>query len=181
MKQESDLKPKNKYIIENIKDGRCDVVFYDLDSIVETEDEIPETKEKRKVYSYNVYREKMNYNQSLIDILENNYNEMLSDVKKVQYDKLATKVREQRNRLLQESDKEMALDRMNFNIPETINMTTIIKVIKDFFDTLSKIKKSEWAIYRQKLRDITTLEGFPYNVQFPEKPKKESVNNDLSS
>lgn len=29
---------------------------------------------------------------------------------------------------------------------------------------------TEWQIYRQALRDITTQEGFPYNVVWPTKP-----------
>ena len=28
----------------------------------------------------------------------------------------------------------------------------------------------EWATYRQALRDITSQEGFPYNVEWPTKP-----------
>lgn len=36
---------------------------------------------------------------------------------------------------------------------------------------LSTEKKKEWKSYRQQLRDITTQEGFPENVVFPEKPE----------
>ena len=30
----------------------------------------------------------------------------------------------------------------------------------------------EWATYRQALRDITSQEGFPYNVEWPTKPRE---------
>jgi hypothetical protein len=35
---------------------------------------------------------------------------------------------------------------------------------------LSSEKKTEWATYRQSLRDITSQEGFPNNVSWPTQP-----------
>lgn len=35
---------------------------------------------------------------------------------------------------------------------------------------LTTEKKTEWQTYRQALRDIPTLEGFPHNVTWPTKP-----------
>lgn len=32
------------------------------------------------------------------------------------------------------------------------------------------VDKNAWAMYRQALRDVTAQEGFPWNVQWPEKP-----------
>ncbi len=170
MKQESDKKPINKYEIENIKDGRCDVVFFDLDSIIESEEENPETGEKKEIYSYTTYRVEMNHSQSLIDNLENNYEEMLSEVKQSEYDKAASEIRKVRNELLKESDKEVALDRFFFDFPEEITMTNIINCIKSLFDTFKDVKTNKWSKYRQELRDLTKQEGFPFNVTFPEKP-----------
>lgn len=170
MKQESDKKPTNKYEIENIKDDRCDVVFFDLDSIVESEVESPETGEKKKNYTYNTYRVRMNHNQSLIDSLENNYEEMLSEVKQFEYDKAASEIRQQRNELLKESDKEVALDRFAFEFPEEVTMANILSVIKSFFNVLEKAKNGDWATYRQALRDITKQPNFPFDVDFPTIP-----------
>jgi hypothetical protein len=36
--------------------------------------------------------------------------------------------------------------------------------------TLSAEKKSQWAAYRQQLRDVTTQPGFPYEFIWPSKP-----------
>lgn len=60
-------------------------------------------------------------------------------------DKKAQEVREQRNQLLQESDWTQG---------------------KDILDSLSSI----WAVYRQKLRDISKQVEFPWNVVWPTKP-----------
>lgn len=171
MKQESDLKPKNKFEIENINDNRCEVVFFDLNSI-EEEKRTDENGEEKNFYKYLSYRQSMNYNESLSEYIEENYNELLNTAKKMDYDKYAKVIREKRNILLQESDKVMALDRIGFDIPETITMATIITVLKNFFNVLSKIKNGAWANYRQELRDITKQEGFPYNVEFPKKPEE---------
>ena len=35
---------------------------------------------------------------------------------------------------------------------------------------LNTAKKATWATYRQSLRDIPEQQGFPLNVNFPEKP-----------
>ena len=56
----------------------------------------------------------------------------------------ANSVRDQRNRLLAESDWTQVLD--------------------------APIDQAAWATYRQALRDITAQEGFPHNVTWPTKP-----------
>lgn len=171
MKHESDLKPKKSFEIENIEDNLCEVVFFDLESI-EEETRIDEDGNEKVVYKFYTYRQKMNYNPNLKSYVEANYDKLLAKLKKLDYDTLAEEIRTRRNKLLQESDKEMAFDRLGFEIPENITMTNILNVIKGFFDTLANIKGNKWAEYRQKLRDITEQEGFPYNVEFPEKPKE---------
>lgn len=53
-------------------------------------------------------------------------------------------VREKRNKLLASSDWTQVVD--------------------------APVNKEMWATYRQALRDITTQDGFPHNVTFPESP-----------
>lgn len=170
MKQESNLKPKNKFEIENIQDNRCEVVFFDLESI-EEEKQIDENNKEQIIYKYNSYRQKMTYNSNLSNYLDSNYEVLLNKAKEIDYRHYADKVRNKRNNLLKESDKEMVLDRLNLNLPESVNITNMLEVLKSFFDTLKNIKNNEWAEYRQELRDITEQSGFPYNVEFPKKPK----------
>lgn len=57
----------------------------------------------------------------------------------------ATVARTTRNKLLQETDWTQAKD-----IPDNIS--------------------SAWTTYRQALRDITSQEGFPTNINWPQKP-----------
>lgn len=171
MKQESDLRPNKSYEIENIQDDRCEVVFFDLDSIEEQE-RIDEEGNVKIVYLFNSYRQNMSYYDGVNEYILNNYETLLNKVKSTDYESVAREVREKRNLLLEESDKEMAFDRLGFEIPSTITMTNIVTVLKNFFNTLKSIKTGEWAEYRQALRDITNQEGFPYNVVFPEKPNK---------
>jgi hypothetical protein len=61
---------------------------------------------------------------------------------------IETSVKYQRDRLLSESD------------------WIGLKDVK-----LSKEKYAAWSAYRQALRDITEQEGYPFNVQFPQKPE----------
>lgn len=67
-----------------------------------------------------------------------------------------------RNRLLDESDKEMAFDRLNIDTSSTIKFIASIKAVFE----------NNWAAYRQQLRDLPLQEGFPFNVIFPESPQQ---------
>lgn len=170
MKQESDKRPVNKFEIENIENGRCDVVLYDLDSIEEVEHTSPESEEPITTYRYLSYRISINHTESVINTLERNFESLLNIAKTEDYERVAAEVRKRRNELLDESDKEMAFDRIGFDIPENITMTNIITVLKSLFKTLADLRDGKWAKYRQELRDISKQEGFPFNVTFPDKP-----------
>lgn len=78
-----------------------------------------------------------------------------------------------RNRLLASSDSQVAFDRFGIELPETISATTMLKALKDFFDGLNQLLKSDWAEYRQALRDLPEQAGFPFNITWPETPDTE--------
>ena len=72
-----------------------------------------------------------------------------------------------RNKLLEESDKEMSLDRLGLTVPSGSTFTVWLSFLRNLGDVLS----NSWATYRQALRDLPQQEGFPFNVTFPEKPQ----------
>ena len=167
MKVESNLRAENKFEIENIINGKCDIVFCD------NVQEIEATEENEKKYSFDTYRLKANYRDELEKELNDDvekYKEWLQLAKDTEFNELATIIREKRNKLLQESDKYMCLDRLGIEIPENITTGTIISVVKKFFEGLGESINGNYAKYRQALRDITKQEGFPYNVEFPIEP-----------
>ena len=86
---------------------------------------------------------------------------------KEDYDRAAAEVRAMRDKLLADSDKEMVLDRMGLEIPTGVSFTAWL----DFLKKLGAAVSGEMARYRQELRDITTQDGFPYDVNFPKKPE----------
>lgn len=65
-----------------------------------------------------------------------------------------------RNKLLDNSDKEMSLDRLG------LDTSTATK----FVASLVKVFKGAWAEYRQQLRDIPEQADFPFNITFPTPP-----------
>ena len=73
-------------------------------------------------------------------------------------------VRKIRNKLLDNSDAQMLLDRLGL---DTSSATK-------FISSLSKIFTGAWATYRQALRDLPEQEGFPFSVTFPNPPEVES-------
>lgn len=73
--------------------------------------------------------------------------------------------RKLRNKLLDMSDKEMTLDRLN------LDMSSATK----FISSIAHIFSGAWAAYRQALRDLPQQEGFPFDVQFPAAPEREET------
>jgi len=105
--------------------------------------------------SYNVYpltvADRPSYNSLTEDAVLNTPTEVngawiqsYSVVQKAQED-AERNIREQRNFLLSDSDWTQVAD--------------------------APVNQLTWANYRQALRDITTQEGFPFNVIFPTKPE----------
>ena len=81
-----------------------------------------------------------------------------------------------RNRLLEVSDKECVLDKVLPDAPTGITFSAWM----DWLKQLANVAKNEWGVYRQSLRDLTTQEGFPFNIEWPVAPdaEKEEIVND---
>ena len=105
--------------------------------------------------------------QALNKRIEANFEMWLNKAISEDYDRAAAEVRAARDKLLAESDKEMVLDRLGLEAPTGTTFSAYLNFLK----TIAGIVSGEWAQYRQALRDITTQEGFPYDVNFPEKPE----------
>lgn len=170
MKVQNSVKPKNKFNIENVENGKCTVLFFD--NIEEIEASQLGSEEETKQYVYDMYSTITGYRENLSEEIQQNYEQWLETAKKQEYDQLATEIRAKRNELLAETDKEMCIDRLGLKFPTNLSMTNIISSLKDFFDGFANISKSNIAKYRQELRDITKQEGFPYNVKWPTKDKE---------
>ena len=115
-------------------------------------------REGETIYAYNSYSFNTSANEEYI---AQNANGLYETVKQFEYDTLAEKVREKRNRLLDESDKYMTLDRVGLDTSSAIA----------FLASLKNIFNNSMSTYRQSLRDITKQPGFPYEVNWPEKPE----------
>ena len=86
-------------------------------------------------------------------------------VKKKDYDQTAKAIREIRNQLLEQTDKDMTIDRIISDIPrDPSSITAFLPFLKSLITSLS----GKMAKYRQALRDVPQQEGFPYNVEWPE-------------
>lgn len=74
----------------------------------------------------------------------------------------AEAARAYRNKLLDESDKQVTLDRLG------VDFTDITKLLQ----SLRKALSGAWTKYRQALRDLTDQPGFPFHIDFPAKPEE---------
>lgn len=165
MKARSTIAPKN-FKIGDRKGNLIEVAFFDDIKEIQEEEET--------LYEYSIYTIKTIFREDLESFINDNYESWLTLAKETDYQVVANEVREKRNKLLEESDKQLLLDRLAIDLPDEINAVNLLSVVVKLFDNLKSILNGEWAEYRQKLRDITTQEGFPYNVEFPVKPDETS-------
>lgn len=87
------------------------------------------------------------------DVMQRAYEKAVADNDAERASEMARKIR---NRMLDKSDAQMSLDRIGLNTSST---TAFLTSLKNIFD-------NDWATYRQHLRDITTQEGFPFNIDW---------------
>ena len=126
------------------------------------------TTEEGVQYTADEYTLIVPVSQALNKRIEANFEMWLNKAISEDYDRAAAEVREARNKLLAESDKEMVLDRLGLEAPHGDTFSEYLS----FLRTIAEMVSGGMAKYRQELRDITKQSGFPYNVAFPEKPKK---------
>lgn len=167
MKLKSSIQIKSSFNIDEQLGETNKVTFIDLSS--EKKEETTHEEETITEYVYDAYRIALAKD---VDI-ENNYDVLLKQAKEYEIEKLSEEIRQKRNELLKDSDKEMAFDRLGLELPTEITMTNIISVLKKFAQALTFVMSGDWAKYRQELRDITKQECFPYDVTFPDIPTSE--------
>ncbi|MEE0970126.1 MAG: phage tail assembly chaperone [Clostridia bacterium] len=97
------------------------------------------------------------------DVLRRAYLKAVEDRNEEEAAFLARKIR---NRLLSESDKEYAIDRLFPEAPTGTSFTDWLS----WLGSLGKAVSGEWGKYRQALRDIPEQEGFPFDIVFPKSP-----------
>lgn len=71
-----------------------------------------------------------------------------------------------RDKLLEQSDSRITLDRFNIDVPSGTTFTAWLSFLK----ALGEILSGAWATYRQALRDLPEQKGFPFDINFPIAP-----------
>ena len=152
MRVSGTINPEQKFQIEDVKDGCCTIYFFD--NIQEN------ITNGQLLYSYDMYSAKFFYRENLEQDIQENFETWLNYAKKQEYDRLAKEIREKRDKLLKESDEDVAFDRLKLDTTD----------VEHLLIALTEVYNSDIAKYRQALRDIPQQDGFPWNVQFPIKP-----------
>lgn len=153
------------YLIEDYGDI-LRIVVTDTDSVI-----VEENPEGQDDYTYHQYEMLI---QALdIDIekeIQSNFDAWLSKAKEVDRERTATIFRRRRNDLLRKSDCEMSLDRMGLEVPVGSTISSWLS----FFQRIGEVLVGDWAIYRQKLRDLPQSEKWPYldENDWPIEPKR---------
>ena len=142
-KTESAVKP-DRFKIGDKKGNNVEVVFFDAVEEIE--------KENQTIYTYYEYVIETLFRANLKELIEDSFDVWFNFAKDKFIKEKSKEIRDLRNKLLDESDKYLLVDRLNA-------------------DDLNDISKNKWALYRQNLRDLTKQDNFPFEVEFPTKPE----------
>jgi hypothetical protein len=70
--------------------------------------------------------------------------------------------------------KEVAIQQTNTNRKALLEYSDIV-MLPDNYAKLNDEQKTDWANYRQALRDITEQSGYPWDIQWPAKPNYDPI------
>lgn len=101
--------------------------------------------------------------------IETHFSDILAKVKETAAAEAAAEARRVRDKLLADSDQRVAIDRLGLSVPSGSTFTAWISFFRQLGDALS----GRWAAYRQQLRDLPASSGWPYNIQWPQRPDGE--------
>lgn len=152
-----------KYLLEPLGMGDVRVTLYANETPVEREDGTH--------YEYDRYVMHTRERPGLGQYISGNLDAWIAAYEEAEIAEVAAAARAARNKLLEECDAVMALDRLGLNIPEKITATTLLDTVKSVFAALREASGGSWAKYRQALRDIPKQPGFPYEIEWPSKPE----------
>lgn len=147
-----------KYILEPLEPGRVRVILFANETPIEAEDGTH--------YVYDRYVQETVARESLGAYISGNLDAWIAAYEEAEIAEVAAAARAARDKLLQESDKEMVLDRMKLEVPTGSTFSAWLH----FLISLGNVISGTWARYRQALRDIPEQPGFPYEIEWPEKP-----------
>lgn len=98
----------------------------------------------------------------MMDVMQKAYNQAVADNDAESAAELARRIR---NRMLDDSDAQMSLDRIGL---DTSSTTAFLSSLKHIFN-------NKWSTYRQHLRDISSQEGFPFNIDWGKSPDADTT------
>lgn len=163
MRTESNIKP-NELEVFKLSHNSARITF--CTNIQEVPVENPDGEPSIR-YEYDSYDLIVPFSENIEQRIRTHFTEWLDKAKQLEVETLSQEARALRDKLLTESDSAMLLDRMNLDVSGGLSSTSWIKLLKGLVSALT----GSWATYRKALRDLPEQEGFPYNIQWPEKPK----------
>ena len=107
------------------------------------------------------------WTDNIMERITENQAAWLAEAQAEAYEEAAAQVRSLRDKLLSESDAMMAIDRLGLEVPSGSNFTAWLSFLRGIGDALTGAIKN----YRQALRDLPEQEGFPFDVEWPDKPE----------
>lgn len=145
------------FTVEEVN-GMANITFYT--------DIQPVERGKETAYSAIAWNMACPWTSSLQKRIESNMEAWLSKAKELCTAEAAAEVRAKRNELLASTDAQLALDRLGLEVPDGNTFTVWLS----FLSNLGKALVGSWAVYRQRLRDLPQQPGFPFDIEWPERP-----------
>mgnify|MGYP000653346957 CR=1 FL=1 len=164
MRIKTELAERPPEFIVSHEGNRASIVFYT--DVVEKQREAAEEGETTTYYEAVSWTMEVPWTDNIEERIRTGLAAWLAKAQQDASEIAAAAVRVARDQLLADSDASMALDRLGLTVPTGSTFTAWLS----FFKGLGEVLTGSFAKYRQALRDIPEQEGFPFNVEWPEKP-----------
>ena len=119
------------------------------------------------IYEATAWTARFPWTPSLETRIAGNVDAWRARVEAICTENAAAEARAKRNALLQNSDAEVALDRLGLSIPSGGGS---IFAWLEFLQKLGSALTGAWSQYRQALRDLPEQPGFPFEIDWPVPP-----------
>ena len=164
MRIKTELSERPPVFIVNREGDRAVIIFYTDVQEVQRED----GSSAWEAVSWTI---ESSWTDNIVERITEKQAAWLAEAQEEAYAEAAAKVRSQRDKLLTESDAMTALDRFGMDLPDRVTATTMLTVFKEILTALWSITKGAIGQYRQALRDLPEQPGFPFDIEWPNKPE----------
>lgn len=164
MRIKTELSERPPRFTVNREGQKAVIIFYT--DVVEKQREGMEEGEVTVSYEAVSWTMETPWTDNIEQRINEDFADWLQNAQADAYTEAAAEVRAKRNALIAETDYMMCIDRLGLVVPSGTTFTNY----RPDVDKVIEAATGAVSAYRQALRDVPEQPGFPFDIDWPEKP-----------